>query len=372
MNTKQTKKFALPFVMVIALLMALSSPAMADLPTEDGYLADHKKMNIYQQGAGDLTYSYGALSVSCPDGKGKPYYCCIWNYNEDTGTSETATYNIPLDSVPENAEARLYVYWTWSKFDENSTSWSKYDYGIYPELKVEFNGTEVLFDYAEGKNRIDNYCDSKNNTFVGLRYGDPNYIESYNFPAGTNCAMIPIEDVGTSNVVDVTNVYPYLGNDPDTSGTDRAKVCIQGVGLLLILEDENKMYWIAEGNDMTYVRWKNDAWVYGIDPEMTITKVKFPGKIASGMDTATLTTVVPAGSSPYNGLYFNALSEYSWDGLWNCDPSKNFAVSVTDVSAALRTSNNMARFQNGLWSAPLDTDRGDKQMNVANAFLVVE
>jgi hypothetical protein len=362
MNTKKAKKFALPFVMVIALLMALSSPAMADLPTEDGYLADHKKMNIYKQGAGDLTYSYGALSVSCPDGKEKPYYCCIWNYNETTGTNETATYTINLDSVPANAEARLYVYWTWSKFDEYDP-YSSRDYGIYPELEVEFNGTLVSFDNS--------YTDVKNSTYFGLHYGDPNY-EKYNFPSGTNCAMIDIEDVGTSNVVDVTNVYPYNGDDPDTLGDDMAKVCIQNVGLLLILEDEDKMYWIAEGNDMTYCRWYNNAWKYGIDPEMTITKVKFSGKIASGMDTATLTTVVPAGNTPYNRLYFNALSEYYWDGLWNANPDPNFAVNVTDVSAALRSSNNMARFQNGLWSAPLDTERGDRQMNVANAFLVVE
>jgi len=357
MNTKQTKKYALPFVAILAVLLAFSVPVMADLPTEDGYLADHHKMNIYKQGAGDLMYTYGT-----------PFYQCIWNYNEVTGTNETATYNINLDSVPENAvEARLYVYWTWSKFDEYDPYSSK-DYGIYPELEVEFNGESASFDYAPGTNWIDDYTDVKNSTYLGLHYGDPNYIK-YNFPSGTNCAMIPIDDVESSNVVEVTNVYPYNGNDPETSGDDMAKVCIQGVGLLLILEDDDKMYWIAEGNDMTYTKWKNDAWVYGITPDMTITKVKFPGAILSGMDTATLTSVIPAGDLGCNRLYFNPLSRCYWEGLWNRVPDKNLAVSVTEISAdCLRRHNNMARFQNGLW----DPNCGDKQMNVANAFLVVE
>ena len=102
---------------------------------------------------------------------------------------------------------------------------------------------------------------------------------------------------------------------------------------------------------------------------MTITKVKFPGAILSGMDTATLTSVIPAGDLGCNRLYFNPLSRCYWEGLWNRVPDKNLAVSVTEISAdCLRRHNNMARFQNGLW----DPNCGDKQMNVANAFLVVE
>ena len=323
------------------MVCALAAPATAD------YIAEHKNMSIYKQGAGDLMYTYGT-----------PFYQCIWNYNADTGTSETATYSISLESVPENAvEARLYVYWTWSKFDEYDPYSSK-DYGVYPELAVEFNGALVSFDRS--------YTDVKNSTYFGLHYGDPNYL-SYNFPAGTNCAMIPIAYVDSSNVVNVTNVYPYNGDDPDTSGDDMAKVCIQGVGLLLTLADEDKMYWIAEGNDMTYCKWTGSAWTYGITPDMTITRVKFPGAVPAGMDTATLTSVVPAGDLGNNRLYFNALDEYWWDGLWNGVPDGNLAVSETDVSDALRSQNNMARFQNGLENP----NSGDRQMNVANAFLVV-
>lgn len=375
MKTKQAKKFALPFVLVVALLMALSSPAMADLPTEDGYLADDTKMNIYNQGyiKGDLDYTYG-----------EPIYQCIWNYNESTGTNETATFNvdanIPAEKCGKIKAARLYVYWTWSKFDEYDPYSSK-DYGVYPNLKVEFNGVPVSFNYAPGTNWIDNYTDVKNSTYLGEHYENGtnlNYIE-YNFPAGTNCSMIPRRLVRASNVVNVTNVYPYHGNDPNTTGDDMAKVCIQNVGLLVLYEGGTwKKYYVAEGNDMTYCKWltADNKWDLGITPDMTITKVNFEGPIPFGMNKATLTTVVPAGSSEYNRLYFNNFYNY-WDGLWNGNPDPNFAVSVTDVSDNLLTGrfpcyDNIAGFQNGMWSAPLDTERGDKQMNIANAFLVLE
>ena len=368
MNTKKAKKFALPFVVVTALLMALSSPAMANLPTEDGYLADHKKMNIYEQGEGNLTYSYGALSVPCPDPKytGELMYCPIWNHDETTDDDETATYNIDFSSLPDDVVgARLYVYWTWSLYDEKDTKSAKDDIANYPVLDVTFNGDSVSSDYAEGTNRIRNYCDSKNNTYAGVSSDDPNYIK-WNFPSGTNGAMIAdVNTISTSNVVTVTNADPYTGGY--YNGT---KVCIQGVGLVLISTDANKKYWIAEGNDMTYVRWLGSAWKYGIDPDMTITKVKFPG--VSPMTKGTLTTVVPGGNTEFNRLYFNPLSACWWDGVWQSIPDPNLAVSVTDVSGCLRSHNNMARFQNGLWSAPDTTERGDRQMNVANAFLVTE
>ena len=352
---------------MVAMLAAFSVPVMADLPDEDGYLADDTKMNLYKQGyiKGDMDYTYG-----------EPIYQCIWNYNVDTGTNETATFNIDTSIPPENiVAARLYVYWTWSKFDENDPYSSK-DYGVYPALKVEFNGVPVSFNYAPGTNWIDNYTDVKNSTYLGLHYGEPNYI-SYNYPSGTNCSMIPRKLLRTNNVVNVTNVYPYYGNDPDTTGDDMAKVCIQNVGLLVLYKGDTwKKYYVAEGNDMTYCRWYNDAWKYGITPDMTITKVNFEGPIPFWMNKATLTTVVPAGGSEYNRLYFNNFNNY-WDGLWNGNPDTNFAVSMTDVSDNLLTGrfpcyDNIAGFQNGLWSAPLNTDRGDKQMNIANAFLVVE
>ncbi|CAD6492613.1 MAG: hypothetical protein EMLJLAPB_00328 [Candidatus Argoarchaeum ethanivorans] len=348
---------------IIALISAMAVPATAE------YVAEHKKMSIYEQGAGDLAYTYGT-----------PFYQCIWGYDSVGSNAETATYNINLSSLPDNAvEARLYVYWTWSAVDvcDKLTYMSWYrDYAVYPELEVEFNGETVSFDYADGTNWIDHYTDAKNISAVGLQYGQPGY-QTYNFPSGTNCSSIPLNLVSGNNAVNVTNVKSYQG--PDCAGyctgsyissinSGRARVCIQGVGLLLTLEDDDKMYWIAEGNDMTYTKWKNGAWTYGITPDMTITKVKFPGPVPSGMDTATLTSVVPAGDLGYNRLYFNALSEYWWDGLWNSVPDKNLAVSETDVSAALRSQNNMARFQNGLENP----NNGDKQMNVANAFLVVE
>ena len=346
MNTKKRIAIALAVLMVVAMAV----PATAD------YVAENTKMNIYKQGAGDLVYTYGT-----------PFYTCI-------NTGESATYNIDLGVLHKKdvVDARLYVYWTWSLYDVEGTSSSGDDVATYPVLDVEVNQVPVSFDYAPGTNWIDHYTDAKNIAAVGehkyLPNGtkNPNYV-SWNFLSGTNCSGISVKahklTPQQNNIVTVTNVHPYTGGY-----YNGAKVCIQGVGILLTLEDDNKMYWIAEGNDVTYVYWstKSNKWSYGITPDNATTKVTFPGAIPSGMDTATLTSVIPAGDLGYNSLYFNG--PYNWDGLWNSVPDKNLAVSVTDVSAALRSHNNMARFQNGLENP----NNGDKQMNVANAFLVVE
>ena len=391
MNTKakQLRKYAMPFVAIMAVLLAFTSPAVTTAPLDDelfyemedrgmdpvvdGYLADDTKMNIYEQGfiRGDLNYTYG-----------EPFYKCIWNYNLTTGTNETATYNINIDIPPEKIKsARLYVYWTWSTFDEYEPYSSK-DYGVYPALNVTFNSVPVSFNYAPGTNWIDNYTDSKNNTLVGVRYGQPNYVK-YNFPGGTNCSMVDRELVGANNVVNVTNVYPYYGDNASTTGTDRAKVCIQGVGLLVAYESDTcKKYWIAEGNDMTYVRWDaaNCNWKYNITAEMATTKVKFPGPVPFWMNKATLTSVIPTGDSVNNTLYFNNFYNY-WTGLWNCTPSEDLSVSETDVSENLLRGwipkyDNVAGFRNGIYGKTVDWQYsppgGDRQMNVANAFLVVE
>ena len=335
---------------IIALISAMAMPATAE------YVAENKKMNIYDQGAGDLVYAYG------------PCYNCI-------NTSESATYDIDLEvdpSDPNVVDARLYVYWTWSLYDEEDTSSAGDDVATYPVLDVEVNGVPVSFDYAPDTNWIKHYTDAKDIDAVGehkyLPDGtlNPDYA-SWNFPAGTNCSSISVDDLELDNTVTVTNAHPYTGGF-----YNGAKVCIQGVGILLTLDDNTKKYWIAEGNDMTYVYWStiSNKWSYGITPDDATTKVEFSGAVPAAMSTGTLTSVVPAGDLGNNRLYFNA--QHSWDGLWystNPDPkTPDLAVSVTDVSAALKRNNNKAMFQNGL----LDPNRGDKQMNIANAFLVVE
>jgi len=377
MNTKT--KTGIGIALVVLMVAALAAPVSAD------YDADDSKMNIYQQGNGSLSYTYGT-----------PFYQCIWG-NDSADNSDTATYNINLSSIPdlakliedEDIEARLYVYWTWSAVDvcdhKDYLSWSR-DYAVYPELEVEFNNQQVSFDYADGTNWIDHYTDSKVIAAVGLKYGSG--LVSYNYPAGTNCSTIPIDKLlEGDNVVTVTNVHPYTVVDTSycTSPYDvispdsgRAYVCIQGVGLLLIHTEVSECeYWVAEGNDMTYVYWYKNDWKYDRNPEMATTKVTFTGKVDEKMSKATLTSVIPAGSSIYNRLYFNSFYNY-WNGLWTGLPNSegNLAVSETDVTANLcvrdsDTNVNVAGFQNGLYP-PYPPKAGEKQMNVAGAYLVVE
>ncbi|MCK4732649.1 MAG: DUF3344 domain-containing protein [Methanophagales archaeon] len=385
---KTSKKYALSFIAIMALLLALlalSTPATAE------YIAEDTKMNIYKQGEGDLNYTYGG-----------PYQC-VWGYDSE-GNSDTGTFNINLAHIPnlakliedEEIEARLYVYWTWSGVDvcdniKYGVSWNK-DYGVYPALDAEFNGEPVSFDYAPGTDWIADYTDAKKISAVGLEWFEAGRVGG-NFPSGTNCSNIPVNLLlSGNNVVSVTNMYPYQGPVGETycplgyiSGTGRARVCIQGVGLLLTLKEDNKRYWIAEGNDMTHVYWYKNDWKYGRNPEMATTKVTFAGPVEEDMNKAILTSVIPLGCIsddehmsescafwyPNNRLYFNYFFN-TWDGLWisKWHPIyPNIAVSVTDVSDSyLLNQDNVAGFQNGLYSGP----QGCRCMQVANAFLVVE
>ena len=403
MNIKT--KTGIGIALVVLMVAALAAPVSAD------YEADDTKMNIYQQGEGDLSYTYGT-----------PFYQCIWGYDSSGSDAETATYNIDLAGIPnlanliedEEIEARLYVYWSWSAVDvcdyvkagEYKTTWAR-DYAVYPELEVEFNGGTVPFDYADGTNWIDHYTDSKDIAAVGLKYGSG--LVSYNYPTGTNCSMIPLNLLSGTNTVNVKNVKPYQGPAGasyctgsyyggtliNSTNTGRARVCIQGIGLLLIYpEVSHKQYWIAEGNDMTYVFWNPSKckctfdmgpppgctkthtdckWSYGINPEDATTKVTFEGPVSKKMEKATLTSVIPTGDSLNNRLYFNSFYNY-WGGLWIGDPSPDLSVSETDVSANLfvgESATNVAGFQNGIYPIyPYKTD--ERQMNVANAFLVAE
>ena len=200
----------------------------------------------------------------------------------------------------------------------------------------------------------------------------------YGYPSGTCCYDVT-GIAGNTNAVDVKNSYPYTGNDPATHGNDDQYACMQAVGMVVVYENSTPPvtpdeahpieYWIAEGNDITYTKYKWGRWIYGTTPENAITPVTFcdvKASVSPGLlKSATLTTVVASGDSRYNRLYFN---DHTWDGLWNCNPYADFSWAQTDVTDCLVDGDNTVKIQNGLY----DPIGGDRQMNAANAFLVIK
>ena len=343
-------RYAIALLSVIMVCL-LAVPAMAD------YTAD-KPLTVYEQGTiqgvidGGLTYTIG-----------DSYYSekLMNDHDCNVSTDDADHYVVTLvPDMPDGARiesARLYIYWTWSAVDtdtlDNAGGW---DTGVDAQFGVTINGEMLPLDRA--------YSDSKG-------YG------MYNYPSGTYCYDVT-DLVASTNVVDAKNSYPYTGDDLNTSGNDDQYACIQGIGLVVVYENPIPPvdpdgahpieYWIAEGSDITYSYWSPTRlrWSYGITPDDCITPVTFSGvKTSVLLESATLTTVVPAGDSLNNKLYFN---DYIWEGLWNCNPYRDLSWTQTDVTDCLVDGDNIAKLQNGRY----EPNGGDRMMAAANAFLVVE
>ena len=121
---------------------------------------------------------------------------------------------------------------------------------------------------------------------------------------------------------------------------------------------------------MTYVKWDTatNTWKYGVTPDDAVTFANFTGVNACNVTSANLITVVPAGDSEYNRLYFNYFFNY-WTGLWDANPYSDLSWTTTDVENNLKCGTNYAGFQNGLYT--MLPSNSERQMQAANAFLLV-
>jgi hypothetical protein len=348
--------------MGLAVLVMCAVLSMTAVPAAADYTAD-KPLTTYASGTitGDMNYTIGDSYYS-----GK-----LWNDNDgDPATNDGDSYTVNLTPTLQpgalNYSARLYVYCTWSYVNDSN---SAYNTGVNDTMNVTFNGTLLTLDRA--------YNDTKNDTAGNAT--------SYNYPSGTYAYDVTAYvDATTSNtyVVNVTNVYPYTGDDANTNGDDRQTFAVQGVGLLTLYNKSfgtTKYYWIAEGNDLTYVKYDNTttySWKNDITPDDATALANFTGVSTSGVTSADLTTVVPSGGTPYNRLYVNYFFNYPawgikyWDGLWTANPYNDLSVDTTDVKDNLKDGTNYVGFQNGLYTMLPDNSEG--QMQAANAFLLVK
>jgi hypothetical protein len=208
-------------------------------------------------------------------------------------------------TLPDNAtvrNARMYVYWTWSK--EGTT-------GMDANVEVTFDDRTISAD--------DRYTDRKGH-------------DAFDYPSGTYCYNVTdyIED-GNGSKINYTAVVK-------NTGSGYAKFAVCGVNLIVVYEDLKEPeieYWINEGCDIIYSFDEDD-----ITQEDATTKIIFPGVIdLAEVQRATLTTFVTGGNEGGNELGFN--SEV-WDNVYNGDPYDNLAIDERDVTDHLNVSDNYA------------------------------
>lgn len=325
--------------MGLAVLVLCTALFMTAMPAAANYTADNP-LTTYASGSitGDMNYTIGNSSYSSK----------MWS--NDTNNLYTVSIT---ETIPNNEDVvlgRLYVYWTWSY---NATG--GVNEGVNAVMNVTFDGNLLTLD--------DSYTDRKDSG-------------TYNYPSGTYAYNVTgyIKNTGANTyVVKVNNTY-----DPSVNQSFN----VQGVGLLTLyneFEGDVKYYWIAEGNDLTYVKYDNTttySWKNDITPDDATVLANFTGVNTTDVISADLTTVVPSGGTAYNRLYFNYFFNYPawgiryWDGLWNAAPYSDLSWTTTDVKDNLKDGTNYVGFQNGLYTMLPDNSEG--QMQAANAFLLVK
>jgi hypothetical protein len=352
MNAK-IKQIALPFAVIIAVLLAFSSPATAD------YSGDHP-LTTYEHA---YLKDGGLIYETVTDGSG---YTLLNAIESDT-YSQPITINIPEGATVKRA--RLYNYYAWSKSDFGNKEMP----GLPAEAVLTFNGATVTcqnptpitnpIDYGNG---VVQYWDTK-----GQGYSST----TYDFPSGTFAWDV-------TDLVTGSGTYTATITNADSTPTLSEYFNTWGFGLLVVYEDaeeiDNKLeYWIDEGCDYLLAREGFET------PETATTCAPFDGITRWGNPEHTwdkqdseLTTVVmgPDKGDPddwgasMNMNYFNGLTSYDRIGPSTIDPSvpegyeaKAIGLNYYDVTQYLIHKDNIAYFQ----------DRNDCEV-VSNAFLVAE
>ena len=355
MNTKM-KQIALPLVVVIAVLLAFSSPAAAD------YSGDHP-LTTYENG---LLKNGGLIYETVTDNS--TYTNLYSDPDPAAGMFGNMTQEITI-SIPEGATvktARLYNYYTWS----TSGPYDKYVSGDPAEASLTLinpDGTEVwneiLLNPANPREVNPIYYDSD-----CVQYWDGKGSEyacgaKYDFPSGTFACDVTnlVKDGGSG-------IYTAIIENADPTPSENERFVTFGFGLLVVYETctgpVTVEYWINEGADYIY---NTSKW--GVYEPVATTTTTFDGEISPLK--AELITVVTASNKgnaenwplSYNMIYFNS----NEIGPSTAKDAKSIGVNYFDVLPYLQSSANIACFLD----RDLGTGYGECEV-VSNAFLVVE
>ncbi|WOX55529.1 DUF3344 domain-containing protein [Methanoculleus palmolei] len=226
---------------------------------------------------------------------------------------------------------RIYVYWAWSKLDQNA---------IYPVFSL------TRTDTGENLAEADRYTDSKG------------FVSQNDFFSGVD--IFTTRDLNPGK----NSFEVVLKNN----ATDNRTFVVQGISLLAVYESPGSpegIVWVSEGADLLYSS-------YGITPAMASSKIDFPGTIdRSGLKSAELFIVAPSGGYTrekipvINRLFFNregtssmpsffeailsalfpGSSGKEWVNVFDSDETVQVGIDRRDVLPYLRSDENFVQVQ---------------------------
>jgi hypothetical protein len=372
MNTKM-KQIALPIVVVIAVLLAFSSPAAAN------YSGDHP-LTTYEQG---LLTDGGLIFETVTD---NTTYTKLY-----ASSPNTMTQNIPI-TIPAGATvktARLYNYY----------SWSKSDFGIKTMPGAPAEATISFTNPAPASNTLTKVCTHGLSTYIGapnpinftngcIQYWDTKGqgyaapgTTKYDYPSGTFACDV-------TNIITGSGTYVATITNADSTATPLEYFTTWGFGLLVVYEGcgQDIEYWIDEGCDVLL---NTSQW--GVYEPIATTNATFPGMITDvgNVTTAELTIVTMAPDKGYWSNWPASMNMNYFNGLATVDEIGPSVIdtSITNSKFRARTIGSstlagMVQYNVLPWLQPssntlhlqdrdLGTGRGDNTA-VSNAFLVLK
>lgn len=277
--------------LIAGLCCLLASPAQAQTPENNGYVAD-KPLELYSHDAiqGDLYYTVGNSYYS-----GKVY----------PGEVYSVSHNVNLPEGASVKFARLYVYWTWSAEGVE---------GRYPEMKLSFNGEELEPE---------------------KEYSDRKGWGIYNYPTGTWAYDVSAYVTGSG----------AFSTDIENTGLDASYVCFDGAGLLIVYADQNGKYieyWVGEGADELNSQVdENGNPLYYATPNQTICELLIP-TVQLPVLSATLWTITQSGNWENNTLLVN---EEKFTGVSDGKPYPDLDIDTREIKDYLNSGENSILFQ---------------------------
>ena len=366
MNTKmkQAKKYALPLVIVIAVLLAFSSPAAAD------YSGD-KPLTIYEHGM-----TTGGL-IFVTDETGDYYTKLYSDPDPDFGYPCMMTQDITIE-IPDGATvktARLYNTYCWSTSNFNDPDVP----GLPAQVELTFSDgtttvTQICDHGYDGINEWEQIKEVPNPIYCGddcVHYWDtknaskypPPRPQGWDYPSGEFAwnvtGMVTGSGTYTATIENIENRMVY-------TPTDNERFVTFGFGLLVVYEYEYEHpdssfieYWIAEGCDSLLHNAGCPGCIWETWENAT-SYTTFSGVSSATAENVTLTTVLTCSQGglmdpPTNMVYFNGEEI----GPSTAAGDQHYGVNYFNVPTL--PGDNVVGFQ----------DRGDCEY-VHNAFLVVK
>ncbi|MDI3506537.1 MAG: hypothetical protein PWQ69_517 [Methanomicrobiaceae archaeon] len=295
----------------LILLLLLAAPAAAT------YAGDKPLLTVlHDEFQGDYVYTVGNSTYSGAINPGGQY---------------TVAFDPELPADATVRYQRLYVYWAWSKLDQNA---------IYPVISL------TRTDTGEQLAEAGRYTDSKG------------FVSQNDFFSGMDIFTTADLNPGKNSFAVVLK----------NNATDNRTFVVQGIGLLTVYESPGSseaIIWVSEGADLLYSS-------HGITPAMASSKIDFPGTIEkSSLKSAEFFLIAPSGGYTrekilvINRLFFNREATSSmpsffetilsalfpgssgkeWVNIFDSDETVQIGIDRRDVLPYLRSEGNFALVQ---------------------------